>query len=510
MAKTSKSGKANKKLVSGGMIVIIVAIVLIIACFFTYISGVLPRTLTGVAITETLPDGTTKTVKNFNLLETNLHFKEVFSTYSNYGMVTQEALDAIYNESTGETYRDWILREAASQMRTLALVERAAQQSGFMQYSKAHDYAAAQTASVDAYAAMYGFQSAQQYMAAMYGTGMTTRDFIDFSAREILVTEYGYYLKQFDPTIVPNAEQVQAEFDANPNTYYTYDFNRYFITAAKDADGNITGLEDAVAAANKIASATKDSASFRQAVIDYLKDKGDETTLATFDNDADPTWYEGYTNESIAYMDSDIQDFFYGDAKPGDVKVVETTTGAFVVYLADRKLDETQTVSYRVLQLDNPAAKKVDATAEEIAQGAQDLAAEAATYATNGMDPFSFYNVVKSHTEYGEAMLDGGYVSGATAESFVSSDESNPLDMAQVQAGMWLLEEGRQQGDVKIFISDDQKTVYVYYFEESAPAWQNAVKTAMITTNFSNWNSDLMVNDPHYEVNAGLLKAFIY
>ena len=160
MAKTTKSGKANKKLVSGGMIVVIVAIVLIIACFFTYISGVLPRTLTGVAITETLPDGTTKTVKNFNLLETNMHFKEVFSTYSNYGMVTQEALDAIYNESTGETYRDWILREADSQMRTLALVERAAQQSGFMQYSKAHDYAAAQTASVDAYAAMYGFQSA--------------------------------------------------------------------------------------------------------------------------------------------------------------------------------------------------------------------------------------------------------------------------------------------------------------------------------------------------------------
>ena len=65
MAKTTKSGKANKKLVSGGMIVVIVAIVLIIACFFTYISGVLPRTLTGVAITETLPDGTTKTVKNY-------------------------------------------------------------------------------------------------------------------------------------------------------------------------------------------------------------------------------------------------------------------------------------------------------------------------------------------------------------------------------------------------------------------------------------------------------------
>ena len=509
MAKTSKSGKANRKVVSGGVIVIIVAVVLIIACFFTYISGILPRVLTGVAITETLPDGTTKTVKNFNLHETNMHFQEVLNTYSSYGMVSKDNLDAIYNESTGETYRDWILREAASQMKTLAFVERAAQQSGFMQYSKAHDYAAAQAASVDAYAAMYGFQSAQQYMAAMYGTGMTTRDFIDFSAREILVTEYGYYLKQFDPSVVPTNEQVQAEFDANPNKYYTYDFNRYFITADKDADGNITGLADAVAAANKIANATKDSASFRKAVMDYLKEKGDETSLASFEDDADPTFNEGYTNESIAYMDSDIQDFFYGDSKPGDVKVIETTTGAFVVYLADRKLDDTKTVSYRVLTLTNDVAKKTDATPEEIAQGAQDLAAEAATYATSGMDPLSFYNVVKNHST-GEAMLDGGYTSGATADAFVTSDEENPLDMAQVQAGMWLFEDGRQQGDVKIFISDDQKTVYVYYFEESAPAWQNAAKTTMITANFSKWNSDLMANDPQYEVNAGFMRVFIY
>ena len=52
MAKTTKSGKANKSLVSGGMIVVVVAVILIIACFFTYISGILPQTLTGITITE--------------------------------------------------------------------------------------------------------------------------------------------------------------------------------------------------------------------------------------------------------------------------------------------------------------------------------------------------------------------------------------------------------------------------------------------------------------------------
>ena len=509
MAKSTKSGKANKKVVSGGMIVAVVAIVLVIACFFTYISGILPRTLTGVSITETLPDGTTRTVRNYSLLETNMHFKEVFSNYANYGMVSEELLDTIYNESTGETYRDWLLRETANQMKTLALVERAANESGFMQYSKARDYASVECESIEGMSALYGYPSAQQYMAAMYGTGMTTRSYIDFYSREILVQEYGSYLKQFDPAVVPTAEQIQAKFDENPYVYYIYDFNRYFIMAEKDEEGNIIGSEKALEAANKIAAATTDSASFRQAVIDYLTEENNEASLATFEDDADPTYNTGYTYESIQYMDQGIQDFSYSDSKVGDTTVVETSTGCFVIYLADKKLDETQTVDYRVLALTNEAAV-TGATPEAIAQGAQDLAAEAATYCTNGMDAFSFYNIVKDHSEYGQAMLDGGYNSGVTADAFASSDENAPLELCQVQAGMWLFEEGRQPGDVKIIISDDQRTVYVYYFEASHTAWENAVRNDMINTNFNAWNAALSTGNVLYEVNAGLMQFFIY
>ena len=509
MAKSTKTGKANKKVVSGGMIVIVVAIVLVIACFFTYISGILPRTLTGVSITETLPDGTTRTVKNYCLLETNMHFKEVFSNYANYGMVTEQMLDTVYNEATGETYRDWLLREAAGQMKTLALVERSANENGFMQYSKARDYAAEECSSIEAMATLYGYPSVQQYMAAMYGTGMTTRSYIDFYSREILVQEYGYYLKQFDPTVVPTDEQIQQKFDENPYVYYVYDFNRYFIMAERDEDGNVIGADAALAAANQIAAATTDSASFRQAVIDYLTEKNDEASLATFEDDADPTLNTGYTYETIKYMDDNIQDFFYGDSKPGDVKVVQTDTGCFIIHLIDKRLDDTQTVDYRVLTLSNEAAV-AGATPEEISQGAQDLAAEAATYCTPGMDAFSFYNIVKEHSSYGQSMLDGGYHSGVTADAFAASDPTAPLELAQVQAGMWLFEEGRQPGDVDIIISDDQRTVYVYYYEGSHTAWQNAVRNDIITTNFNAWNASLSSGDVRYEVNAGLMQFFIY
>ena len=214
-------------------------ILAIVAGFFIYISGILPKTLTGVSITETLTDGTTKTVKNYSVLETNFHFQEVYDSYSQYGMVAEEHLDEVYDTSTGETYRDWLLRETATQMKTLALVERAAQQNGFMEYSKARAIAAKNLETLDLYAMMYGFGSGQQYLQALFGTGMTRRLYIEFQAREALVEEYGYYLQQFDPSVVPTDEQVQARFDADPYKYYVCDYNYFFVSADKDADGKV-------------------------------------------------------------------------------------------------------------------------------------------------------------------------------------------------------------------------------------------------------------------------------
>ena len=90
MAKTSKSGKSSRKIATGGMVVVIALILAIVAGFFIYISGILPKTLTGVTITETLADGTTKNIKNYSVLETNFHFQEVYDSYSQYGMVSEE------------------------------------------------------------------------------------------------------------------------------------------------------------------------------------------------------------------------------------------------------------------------------------------------------------------------------------------------------------------------------------------------------------------------------------
>ena len=507
MAKTSKSGKSNRKLVSGGMIAVIVVIVIIIAGFFIYISGILPQTLTGVGITETLSDGTTKTIKNYSVLETNFHFREVFDSYSQYGMVSQDHLDDVYDASTGETYRDWLLRETASQLKTLALVERAAQEGGFMQYSKARDLAAKNLDTLDLYALMYGYQTGNQYLQALYGTGMTRRNYIDFQAREMLVQEYGSYLKQFDPAVVPTDDEVQAKYDENPEQCTIIDYNSYFVSAEKDEDGKVINFDKTVAAAEKIANATTDKASFRQAVMDYLKENGEEDALADYEDDQDPTFTENFTYAQASYMSSDVKAYLFSDCKAGDVKTIETDYGVYVVYIADKKLNDTLTVTYRQFSLSTGV--DANATEEEIAAAVDQTVADASSYCTQGMDPLAFYNVVKEHSTDSNTILEGGYKSGVTAES-LQPLEGEGQDPAEKEANAWLFESDRKQGDVKIVVSADNKTVTVYYFEASRPAWQTEIRDSIISSNFSAWNINLESNQPSYVVNAGLVKYLIY
>lgn len=507
MAKSSKSGKSSRKAATGGMIAVIVVILFVVACFFIYISGILPKTLTGVGITETLSDGSTKTVKNFSVLETNFHFREVYDSYSQYGMVSEEHLDEIYNDETGETYRDWLLRETAKQMETLALVERAANQNGFMQYSKAREIAAKNLETLDLYSMMYGYPSGQQYLQALYGTGMTKRSYIDFQSREVLIQEYGSYLQQFDPSVVPTDEQVQARYDENPDRYYVYDYNSYYIAADKDDEGKVVDFDKCVASAEKIAAATKDSASFRQAVMDYLKEKGDEDGLAAYDDGADPTFTEKLSYSAAAYMSSDVKDFIFSDNSVGDVKTIETEFGVYVVYIAGKTLDETANVTYRSFTLSTGVT--ADSTPEEITAAVEKTVAEASSYCTQGMDPLSFYNVVKNHATDSNTIIEGGYKPNATVES-LAAPEGEGQDPAEKEANAWLFESDRKQGDIKITVSQDQKTVTVYYFEAVRPSWMCAVRYEMISSNFEAWNAALESNNVGYTVNAGLVKYLIY
>ena len=265
-------------------------------------------------------------------------------------------------------------------------------------------------------------------------------------------------------------------------------------------------MDAALASANKIAKAAKDTASFRQAVIDYATEKKDDAVLATFADDKNPCLTEGFTYSLSTYMDAAVRDYIFSDSKAGDVKVIQTEFGAYIIHIAKKDNNDYNTVAYRMLTLKSDA--KSDATDAEKQEALQKMLAEAQTLCPAGMDPLSFYKIVKEHTKDQNSLLQGGY--SVQPETYFVSTQEDPIDPAVVEAGKWLFDSARKQGDVFIKASEDGSTVYVFYFEAVRPAYEVTIRNDMITDNFNAWNSALEVNHPGYSINAGLCRYLIY
>ena len=511
MAKNNKSHKSSSK---SAKIVIGVTIGVIAVCvigWFIYISGIIPQVLPGMTVYETAPDGVTQQkVESISVLETSYHFNEVFQQYSQYGYVTRDMLDEVYDPATGETYRDMILQAAGMQVMNQILINRAAEQDGYLQYSQAAAIAESQSQSLEMAATLYGYQSVDQYLFGVYGTGMTMRIYREILAKEILTNEYQEYIGQFK--FVPTEDEIQAAFDENPGAYKLADFNYFFVSADVDDEGNVTGLEDAETAAEMIAVKAGTPEDFRQAVIDFLTEKGDEERLASFEDDNDPTFCEGYTADYTNYFVEGFTEFVFGeDTQEGDTAVIPTTTGYYVIRFDKVYINEEPTVTYRVMTLKNNTTLDLETTDYATLQA--DAETQAAQIISGPVDSLTFYNICKQNSTSTSEMINGGYTPGAKIASFTDTSAETgytPLASDIVAAGQWLFDPARVQGDYTVILSEDKTKIYVYYFECNEPDWKYQIKNQLIVNQINDWALSLQANSPSYEVNKGWLEQFTY
>ena len=511
MAKNNKSHKSSSKNVKIGVGITIGVIAVCVIGWFIYISGIIPQLLPGMTIYETAADGVTlQKVESISVLETNYHFNEVFQQYSQYGYVTRDTLDDVYNPATGETYRDMILQQAGMQVMNQMLVNRAAEQDGYLQYSQAAAIAENQSESMTMAATLYGYSSVDQYLFGVYGTGMTSRIYKDILAKEILANEYQEYIGQFK--FMPTQDQIQTAFESSSDSYMLADFNFFFIAGETDDAGNVTDLTAAEEAAQKIAVYGATTEDFRQAVIDYLTEKGDEDRLANFEDGNDPTRCEAYTKDNTDYFGEDFTNFIFGgEATEGDVAVLPTPNGYYVVRFDKVYLDEEATVTYRVMTLTNNTT--LDLTTTDAATLQADAEAQVAQIISGPVDSLTFYNICKQNSVITNEMVNGGYTPGAKIASFTDTSAETgytPLATDIVEAGQWLFDPARVQGDYTVILSQDKTKIYVYYFECNEPSWQYQVKNQLIIASINEWSLGLQANNPSYEVNKGWLQQFTY
>ena len=73
------------------------------------------------------------------------------------------------------------------------------------------------------------------------------------------------------------------------------------------------------------------------------------------------------------------------------------------------------------MELEEIVAGK-ESTPEEISAAVNQTIADAQTYCTQGMDPLSFYNVVKNNSTNSDVILSGGYTDAATQADFLPAE----------------------------------------------------------------------------------------
>ncbi len=511
MAKSEKSDKSIKASKRSRFLMssVVVVLILCVLGFFIYTSGVIPKYGTGVKILKTV-DGQQVTIENVSVIETNYHYYKLLNQYAQYGYLSGiQDLDEVADPTTGKTYYQMILDQAATEIMDMIIMNQAAEASGFAAHSGAARMAQMDLDNVRDTAKLQGYGSADRYLQAMYGAGMTSRVYLQCVEREMLAKEYEQYVSQYDMYVT--ADELQALYDQDPSVYMKADFSFYFFQGEALEDGTYD-LTEARENAETVAEADSVEA-FEQAVIDILGEE--EAEAAGFTEDANPTYAEGYQASSTAYMGQGVTEFIFDEAQDGDSTVIEGEMGVFALRLDRRYADDATTVTYRTLTLINEKHSDMEATPEEVAAAYEELVAEANGYLATVTDSLSYLDLIKQHSTSNYEIVYGGFNEGVTRDQFeIEPTEGEALTEQQqniIALGEWLFSEERMPGDKYILRSQDKRLLTLYYFEESCPEWMATARKQLRSARATAWSTTIFAEgDPTYAIAYEFIKKTSY
>ena len=494
MASNKKSNKSMKASKKGKIIAILVTLVMAFSAiaYFVYFTGLIPKFVPGMRVVKVV-DGKTSKIEDVSVLEFNYHLSTVQNSYQ----IPEEYMDTVYDETTGETYRDLLLKTAADEIVNCVLVENQAKAKGYDDFGGAERYAKSMADQATIYSTLYNMTD-DQYLSSIYGRGMTTRLYRKCTERMAIATEYENYVKQFEMEVKP--EEIEASFNENPSAYqrgnFSYKFfpvneeTKYDIAAAQaDADKVVAALDKKDAPTNQ---------DFADAVIAIVGKDAPE--LQGYTEDVVPYYYQSYS-ASLGYVSSDVTDYVFNqDNEVGSYSTIATDDGVYVIFVIDRIVDETPAVTYRSCTV------YLSSYGGDYQKALDDANAFAAK---TDVDSRAFDKYVKQTTVNPNEILTGGYKLGLTEEDFQGNayQEATEID---TKSSAWLFDSARKAGDMTVITDAENNTVTVLYFEESLPMWQMGIKESAIALLSQKWNTELHANGETYEISKDVIKRWTY
>ena len=316
--------KESKKLrlYTGLFAAAIAVMILVVIVSRVFSSGLIPRSTTALTVGGTKVSAAE--LNHYYIDSINNFLTQAGDYVSLFGLDTTKALDdQFYNEAEGDTWADYFLDQATATAQNMYAVYNAAQAEGFTLSDEAKESIEATIDNMELYATMYGFSSADAYIAAMYGDGCNEKTFRQYAEVQMIASEYATAKNE---SLVYDDAALRAAEAENYNQYSAFNYNYYYMANTRfyeggttDEEGNTT-YSDAELEAGRAACEAAATSLLTATNIEEL-----DAAVAALEINAESTSAQSTRRENIQYasVETAIREWVTAaERKAGDIALI--------------------------------------------------------------------------------------------------------------------------------------------------------------------------------------------
>lgn len=445
------------------VIAVVVVIAAVAAMFWR--SGILQRSLTAVDINGA----------QYTAADLQYYYNSVYAEQARYYAFDSSASvkKQIYDESTGQTWYDYLMEQAVEQLTRNTALAQQAQAEGYTLSADAQTALDSTLAQLETEWINYnGYNSRDAFIRANFGANMTHSRLVQLLSMEYLASDYARSrIEAIDHSDADYQAYYQEHADQMDTITYSLISFRCSLPTADESGNPITRTEEeSKAALDELKAAQKALAEEVQAKLEAGEDM--EDLIEAYKDQL----YGSSFGSSATY--SDLVYFTYADwlidsaRKPGDITLIENESGStcyyYVIRFEKRELDQEQTHDIRHLLIQaGTASLTSEPTQEEYDEAEQKARALLDEWKAGEATEDSFAALAAANSSDSSSASNGGLISNITStSSYVEAFRD------------WAVDPARREGDVGLV-----KTEYgwhiMYYVSTNEPIWRQNVTTAL-------------------------------
>lgn len=541
------SPETGKRIGKAIGIIVIVAIVVAIAAFVVNYTGLIEKNTTAVTVGE----------EKISQAEYGYYYHQGYNMaqqYASYGydigfdtstMPDQQEYSGMFGtiedfpEDQTPTWLDFFTYYAQNSLKQIKSAVADAEKQGITLDESDLESVQSSIDSMKSTASSSGY-SLNAYLRASSGKG------VDEKLYRKILEEQTLYQKVSDAKTeelkaAVTDDEVEKEFNANIATYGVVSYRSYQVAAEKievkteteatdtntatdeTAEPTLKVTDETMAAAKEVAdkiAAAKSEDEYLAAVAEAAGDK-------KYLSDNSLTLTENATSDTIANSNNEMATWLFSDeAVAGATKVIENAdTGYTVCYVTDAAHKPADSMTYSVRHIlvkfpeDEDTADETDETKDTAEYTAEETAEEDVSVPALDTKGYEGVKIIldvdgdsaKDKATYVKAQnILQEYLEGEhTADAFGALAKKYSEDSNAAQGGLyedvklgdmvsefesWCTAKGRKEGNVGIV--ETQYGYHVMYFEgKTTVPWDDAVKSALVTTPVQEYMADLAKDD---------------